>query len=422
MRSHRARFLYLGTAAFAAAALAVGGCSSGGSSTSSSGGSTTGTNKTPIVIGASLSLTGDFSVDGQAFDKGYNLWVSQVNKTGGILGRQVKLDILNDNSSQTQVVTNYEKLITVDHVDLTFGPFSTLLTAPASATAHRYGYAFVEGAGGGGLVFAQKLNNVFDVSLPVVNELDPFTTWIKSLPASQRPTSAAYPAADDPFASPQVQRTQSILQPMGIKTAYSKIFPEEESAYKGPADDVAASGAQMVVLGSADVPTVSAFMSAFEQQHYNPKIFVAAAGPDQGAAFTSAVGAANANGMMVPNAWYPGSPNALSQAMVAAYIAKYGGPASNINADVAEAYSVGEVVDQAVTHDKSLSNSALISYLHSGVTLQSVQGPVKFNSLGENLVATAFVFQWQNGKFVQVLPVGAPGSVKITYPKPHWAS
>jgi branched-chain amino acid transport system substrate-binding protein len=421
MRSHRARFLYLGTAALAAAALAVGGCSSGGGSTSS-GGSTTGSNKTPIVIGTSLSLTGDFSVDGQAFDKGYKLWVSQVNKTGGILGRQVKLDVLNDNSSATQVVTNYTKLITVDHVDLTFGPFSTLLTAPASATAHRYGYAFVEGAGGGGLVFAQKLNNVFDVSLPVVNELDPFTTWIKSLPASQRPTSAAYPAADDPFASPQVQRTQSILQPMGIKTAYSKIFPEEESAYKAPADDVAASGAQMVVLGSADVPTVSAFMTAFEQQHYNPKIFVAAAGPDQGAAFTSAVGAGNANGMMVPNAWYPGSPNALSQAMVAAYIAKYGGPASNINADVAEAYSVGQVVDQAVTHNKSLSNSALISYLHSGVTLQSVQGPVRFNSLGENLSATAFVFQWQNGKFVQVLPLGAPGSVKIIFPKPHWAS
>ena len=67
---------------------------------------------------------------------------------------------------------------------LTFGPFSSLLTAPASAIAHRYGYAFVEGAGGAPAVFAQKLNNVFDVSLPVANELDPFTAWIKSLPAS----------------------------------------------------------------------------------------------------------------------------------------------------------------------------------------------------------------------------------------------
>ncbi len=410
--------------AMGAVALSVGvlaACSGGGSS-SPNAGATGPVSTGPIVIGASLSLHGGFSADGVAFQQGYELWARDVNAHGGILGRPVKLIILDDNSSPNQVVTNYQILIDSDHVDLTFGPFSSLLTAPASQVAARSGYAFVEGAGGGGLVWAQKLNNVFDVSLPVANELDPFTAWIESLPASQRPASAAYPMANDPFATPQVLLTQGKLQPIGIKTAYSKIFPEEESAYKAPADDVAASGAQMVVLGSADVPTVSAFMSAFEQQHYNPKIFIAAAGPDQGSAFTSAVGVANANGMMVPNAWYPGSPNAQSQAMVAAYIAKYGGSASNINADVAEAYSVGQVVDQAVTHNNSLSNSALISYLHSGVTLQSVQGPVRFNSLGQNLVATAFIFQWQNGKFVQVLPAGAPGSVKIIFPKPHWAS
>jgi len=413
MRSYRARFLSLASVTAVAAAL-LAGC--GGSSG-------TGTAKTssPILIGASLSLTGDFSADGQAFQKGYNLWVSQVNSHGGILGRQVKLDILNDNSSPTQVVTNYQKLISVDHVDLTFGPFSSLLTAPASATAHRYGYAFVEGAGGAPIVFAQKLSNVFDVSLPVANELDPFSTWIASLPAGQRPKSAAYPMANDPFATPQVQLTQSKLAPLGIKTAYSHIFPEEVADYQAPADDVAGTGAQMVVLGSTDVPTVKAFVNAFEQQHYNPKIFIAAAGPDQGQAFTSAVGTANATGIMVPDAWYGGSANPLSQAMVKAYIAQYGGTASDINADVAEAYSVGEVVDQAVTHNKSLSNSELITYLHSGVKLQSVQGPVQFNSLGENLVATAFIFQWQNGKFVQVLPVSAAGSVKIIYPKPGWA-
>jgi branched-chain amino acid transport system substrate-binding protein len=414
MRSHRARFLALGTAAAVAAALLAGCSSSGGGAGSGS--------KAPILIGASLSLTGDFSTDGQAFEKGYELWASEVNSHGGILGRKVKLDIVNDNSSTNQVVLNYQKMINVDHVALTFGPFSSLLTAPASAVAHRYGYAFVEGAGGAPSVFAQKLNNVFDVSLPVANELDPFSTWISSLPPAQRPASAAYPMANDPFATPQVQLTQSRLAPLGIKTLYSHIFPEEVADYQAPADDVAATGAQMVVLGSVDVPTVNAFMTAFEQQHYNPKIFIAAAGPDQGAGFTSVVGTANANGMMVPDAWYGGSANPLSRVMVSAYIAKYGGTASGINADVAEAYSVGEVVQQAVTHNKSLSNSALISYLHSGATLQSVQGPVRFNALGENLVATAFIFQWQNGRFVQILPRGAPGSVKVLYPKPHWAS
>jgi branched-chain amino acid transport system substrate-binding protein len=412
MRSRPAP-LACGAVAVALAATLAAGCSS----SSSSGGA-----KAPLLIGASLSLTGDFSDDGQAYEKGYELWAQDVNAHGGLLGRKVQMVILNDNSSPTQVDTNYTDLITVHHVALTFGPFSTLLTAPAAEVAHRYGFAFVEGAGGGPLVFGEKLDNVFDVSLPVANELDPLVDWIKSLPASERPASAAYPMADDPFATPQVQLAQSELQPLGIKTKYSKIFPEEVPDYKPNADLVAASGAQMVVLGSTDVPTVSSFMQAFEQQHFNPKIFVAAAGPDQGAAFTSAVGVANANGVMVPDAWYPGYANASSQHLVSEYVAKYGGTASDVNADVAEAYSVGEVTEAAVKATGGTTGSKLITYLHSGVTVASVQGPVKFNALGENVKAIAFIFQWQNGKFVQVLPAAAAGSVKIINPKPAWSS
>ena len=40
-------------------------------------------------------------------------------------------------------------------IALVFGPFSTLLTLPAGVGAARYGYAFVEGAGGGPAVFTQ---------------------------------------------------------------------------------------------------------------------------------------------------------------------------------------------------------------------------------------------------------------------------
>jgi branched-chain amino acid transport system substrate-binding protein len=412
MRPQPVRFLSLAAATVAAAAM-LASCGSGGAGTQS---------KSSIVIGASLSLTGGFSSDGQAFQRGYQLWQSDVNSHGGLLGRQVKLIILNDNSSPTQVVANYQKLITVDHVDLTFGPFSTLLTAPASVAVNKYGYALVEGAGGAPVVFQPRLKNVFDVSLPVASELDPLVTWIKSLPPSERPKTAAYPMADDPFADPPVKAAQAALQAAGIRTVYSKVFDEKVSAYRLPADQVAALGAQMVVLGSTDVPTVSTFMQAFEQQHYQPEIFIAASGPDQGLSFLGSVGQANATGVMVPDGWYGAYSNPLSYVMVEEYIAKYGGTASDINADVAEAYSVGQVVDLAVTHDKNLSNAELIRYLHSDVTLQSAQGPVQFNSLGENLKPAAFVFQWQNGSFNQVLPVGAAGSATILDPKPHWSS
>jgi len=420
MSSHRARFLSVGiTAAVIAATLAA--CSSSGS-----GGTSPPPTKKPILIGASLSLSGDFSADGQAFLRGYQLWVHDVNASGGLLGRKVKLIYLNDRSDTGQVVTNYTTLISTDHVDLTFGPFSSLLTTPASAVAARNGFAFIEGAGGAPSVFTappnEQAHNVFDVSLPIEDEMVPFANWVTSLPAGQRPKTAAYPMADDPFADPPVQLTQKTLSKAGVRTVYSKIFPAEVPDYAPAADNVAASHADAVVLGSTDVPTVGAFMKAFQQQHYTPKIFIAAAGPDQGADFTKAVGVGNASGIMVPNGWYGSSPNPQSQKMVAEYVKIYGGTPSDINADVAEAYSVGQVAQAAVTATKGLDNAKIITYLHSGVALQTVQGAVKFDSLGRNGEATTYIFQWQNGKYVQVLPVGTAGSVPVLNPKPAWKS
>ena len=380
----------------------------------------------PITIGASLSLAGDFSADGQAFEQGYQLWAKDVNAHGGILGRPVKLTIINDGSSPNQVVTNYQTLFGADHVQLAFGPFSSLLTSPASSVAARFGMALVEGAGGAPSVFDTPSNqadhNVFDVSLPIADEMLPFVNWIASLPAGQRPKTAAYPMAQDPFADPPVLLAETELQKLGVRTVYSNTFPEEVTSYKGPADQVAASRADLVVLGSTDVPTVQTFMQAFEQQHYTPKMFIAAAGPDQGNAFTSAVGAGNADGMMVPNGWYPGYANPTSRQMVKEYVAQYGGTASGVNADVAEAYSVGQIMAQAVIATGGTDNAKIISYLHSGVGLTTVQGPVKFDALGENGAAAAFVFQWQRGNFRQVLPSATTGSVSITATKPPWAS
>src|SRR5579875_1380572 len=379
--------------------------------------------KKPVVIGASLSLSGDFSADGQAFQRGYELWADYVNHHGGLLGHPVKLDILSDASSPTQAVTNYEKLISSNHVALTFGPFSSLLTIPTSKVAARYGYAFVEGAGGAPDVFAAGLHNLFDVATPVANYMLPFAKWVASLPPGKRPKTAAYPTSNDPFTEPVINKAKSLLQKAGVRTVYYKVFPAEVTDFTPLADQVATTGAQMVVLGSVDVPTVSAFMQAFEQQHYNPKVFIASAGPDQGQAFLKAVGTSNANGVMVPNGWYPGVRIAASEAMVKAYVAKYGGSPSGINADVAEAFSVGQVVAQAVKATHSLSNAKIISYLHSGVKLSSVEGPVKFDSKGENIAALQFIFQWQhNGHFVQVLPTKAPGSQPVLFPKPAWGS
>ncbi len=332
--------------ALGAVALSVGvlaACSSSGSSSSTTSttstgsasapasGAASGSSSAPITIGASLSLTGDFSADGQAFQQGYQLWVKDVNAAGGILGRQVKLTVLDDKSDPNQVVTNYQTLINTDHVDLTFGPFSSLLTAPASAVAARNGYAFVEGAGGAPSVFDTQSNqadhNTFDVSLPVADELIPFVNYIASLGQRRGPQAdRGLPVGRRPVRHPagaagRVQ-AQGARRAGGVLARSSPRRPRPTSRRptRWPAQKP-----DIVVLGSTDVPTVAAFMSEFAQDHFTPKMFIAAAGPDQGASFIKAVGAGNATGMMVPNGWYPGYANAASQKMVSEYVAQYGG-------------------------------------------------------------------------------------------------
>ncbi|HEY4383200.1 MAG TPA: ABC transporter substrate-binding protein, partial [Ktedonobacteraceae bacterium] len=90
-------------------------CSACGGTTTTS--STTTQAQPPIKIGISVSLSGDFSADGKATEQGYQLWADTINKNGGLLGRKVQLSFVSDASSTTQVVTNYQKFITVDHDD-----------------------------------------------------------------------------------------------------------------------------------------------------------------------------------------------------------------------------------------------------------------------------------------------------------------
>lgn len=392
--------------------------SCGGSTSGNGTASGTPQNTTPIKIGISLSLSGDFSADGQAFKQGYQLWADTINKNGGLLGRQVTLDIVSDASSPEQVTTNYQKLINVDKVDLVFGPFSSLLTKPAAATANRYGYAMVEGAGGGPSVFTQGLNNIFDVSLPVANNLVSFANYILSLPDAQRPKTAAYATQDDPFTQPQVDLARSILEKGGVKTVYTTVYPAETTDYTPIADKIIQSGAQIGIFGTL-LPDITAFIQTFRQQKYNPAAIIATAGPDQGAQFIKAVGANATGGIFVPNGWYPQVKNFQNDQMVKDYLAKYGGTADSISSDVAEAYAVGQVVQQAVTKINSLDNAKLIAELHSGATFNSVQGPVKFDSTGQNTAAQAYLFQWQNGSLIPVYPADAATAAPI-YPKPQW--
>src|SRR6266496_4462393 len=95
----------LSFAATLVATLLLAACSSG---TASNSGAQT---AKPIKIGISLSRSGDFSDPATQVERGYQLWADHVNAKGGLLGRKVQLVVVDDASSPTQVVTNYQNLI-----------------------------------------------------------------------------------------------------------------------------------------------------------------------------------------------------------------------------------------------------------------------------------------------------------------------
>src|SRR5712692_5431940 len=385
-------------------------CGGGGTSSPSPGG--------PITIGVSVSLSGDFSGDGKALVQGYDLWAQDVNKKGGLLGHQVTMQYVDDASSTTQVVTNYQNLITVDKVALVFGPFSSLLTIPASTVVDRYGYAFPEPAGGGPQVFNRGLKSIFFVQPAAVEDnLVSYTKWLLSLPSGQKPASVAYATQDDPFTQPQVDKAKSLLEAAGVKTAYYHVYPAETTDFTPIALQVANSKADAVILGT-QLPDAVAFAKTFIQQHYNPKTIIETTGPDQGADFSGKLGA-NTEGIMVPAGWTTDAKAYGNDKFVSEFIAKYGGAPGDISADAAEAYSVGQVIDQAATKANSIDNAKLITTLHTG-TYQTVQGPMSFDSAGRPQGGVGvYIEQWQGGQAIFVYPASV-AAAQPEYPKKAW--
>ena len=371
----------------------------------------------PIKIGISLSLSGDFSDSGKAAQRGYKLWRNVVNAHGGVLGRKVELIVKDDTSSPTQASTNYQNFITKDKVDLVFGPFSTLLSAPSAAVANRYGYAFIEPAGGGPAVFQEKLHNVFFTQpAPVLQSADVFVKYLLSLPKSQQPKTAAYPSLDDPFASPIADRVRTLLEKAGVKTVYKTVYPSETTDMT-PIMQKIASKHPDAVIGGTQSNDAFAQVKAMIQLKFSPKFVFLTNGPNDPAEFPSKVGANNVNGIFSTGDWFPQERSPGNAAFVKAYVKAYGGTVDTIDPTAAEAYAVGQVVQDVAKKIHSIDNKTIIATLHAG-SWPTVEGVLHWNSIGEPQGSDLLV-EWVNGKLNPVFPKAVALATPIT-PKPGW--
>jgi branched-chain amino acid transport system substrate-binding protein len=384
--------------------------------TSNKTGSTPSASTSPIVIGISLSASGDFSDPSAAAKKGYELWAKTINANGGLLGRQVELKIVDDTSSPDQVVTNYQNLITKDHVDFVFGPFSTLLSAPAAKVANRYGYAFIEPAGGGPAIFDENLNNVFFVQpAPVVAGGVVFANYILSLPADQRPKTAAYPELDDPFAAPIAEAVRKMFEAEGIRTVFKTVYPPETTDFSPIVSKMAVAKPD-VVVGGTQVADGFSLTKAMIEQSFSPSFLFLSNGANDPVNFPDKIGAANTEGIFGAGDWFEDENSPGNTDFVAAYKSAYGsGP---IDSTSAEAYGCGQILQAAVQKINSLDNGKIIAALHQG-SWPSVEGNLSWNSIGEPQGQDLLV-EWVSGQLLPVYPATVALHAPVA-PKPNWS-
>jgi branched-chain amino acid transport system substrate-binding protein len=106
------------------------------------------TSGTPIRIGATLALTGPLAATTLVHKVVAEIMVDQLNKKNGILGRPVEWILLDDQSKPEVARSLYERLITVDKVDLILGPYGTGAILAALPVAQRYGKLLIQGTFG----------------------------------------------------------------------------------------------------------------------------------------------------------------------------------------------------------------------------------------------------------------------------------
>lgn len=375
----------------------------------------------PIKIGISLSLTGDASGDGQSLKQGYQLWQDYINQKGGLLGHQVQLVIYDDATRPEQARLNYQKLIAVDKVNFTFGPFDDAFTVNGATVASKYGYALLQGTGTAPQDFQHGLTNMFCVSLTSSKYMASLVNYILSLPADIRPKTVAYSTSDNQFTSSQVTPVIPQLEKGGLKTVLNQVYPQENTDLNPVAQKVVNSQADVVIVGTDTLANSVAYVNYFATQHFNPKILIFTSGPDQGSAFTSAIGKNSPEGILIANnGWWPTVKTYQNDYFVPAFIKKFGGDAAGIGSDAVQAFSIGQTLEQVVNRSHSLDNAKIMDALRAG-TFQTLQGPVKFAPDGENTLALAYLFQWQKNNLIPVYPQGQ-AQANLEYPKPAWSS
>ena len=400
----------------------------------------------PIVFASSLPLTGSFSIPGTKHQDGYQLCIDLINEGGGLLGREVEL-LVSDNQSDAEVaISQFERFINVDNVDVILGTFSSLITFPASSVTEQAGYVHPIPSAAALRIYERGYETLFYFQ-PNAAEFIGETpiVMIEDLVAEEdRPSTAALVWADDFFANAiaagllgdevsipgtdqVVDLSPGYLIDAGFEVVYEEQWPEQGfSDWLTLANSIKSADAEFLLALVTSPSEAIELVRALKTIDYQPQAMFLSQGAQS--EFVEELGS-TANGLMIHASWHPlanfsGELNGeefTNEDFQTAFEEAFGRPADE---DEAIPFAVCQGMEQAIRATGTTDNAELRDWLASRTAeepVRTVLGDFYWDERGLPVDKPFIMVQWQDENLEFVYPTDAfPGVAELEWPKAEW--
>lgn len=358
-----------------------------------------------IRIGAPLPLTGALSPEGDKLKKGYELWLEEVNKRGGInvgkVKHSVKLFYYDYQSNTPRAVQLAEKLVTDDKVHFMFSPFGSGATKAASAVAEKYGVPMMASTASSRAVYDQGYKNLFGLYTPNDTLTEPISELVKKkFPDVKR---VAILARNDLYPLALANEFNKSVTKRGFKVAYFEKYSIGTLDFAAAITQIGASKPDWIIA-TGYINDLILIRQQMADQKVTAKVITGINGP-QYQEWLDAIGPVG-NGVTTAS-WFHASLRYQSddifgstENFVKLFKAKYG---SEPDFTQASGAAVGSILQMAIEQVGTLDRGKVRNAL-ANTPFKSFFGLVKFGPDGEANSYIPPIYQIHNQTVVPIYP------------------
>lgn len=354
----------------------------------------------PIRIGYSLSLTGPVAENTKAARLTHQIWEQDINRTGGLLGRQVELICVDDKGNPSESARIYKNFLDTQQVDLIIGGYGTN-TISASMPVIMERSRFLIGLMGLGVNTNLRYPNYFAMIPTGTNPSSALTEGFFGLAASQdpKPKTVALLSADAEFSKNPIIGATENAENYRLQIAYQQKYPLSTTDFSPIINEIKKIDADILFICSYLNDSIG-LVKAIKNSTYRPKMVGGAMIGPQTASVKAELGPL-LNGFVNYEYWVPVPEMNFSG--VSEMLIKYQQEATKENVDALGyyvaplAYAQMQVLEQAVKGTGSLDDGMLSDYCRNN-HFETVMGTIRFGENGEWDKARVVQVQFQNIK------------------------